>query len=60
MNFGLPESVCCVPISNLLKGGKNFGLAEAIRISLELQGAGRFVQLIQSTFRQTVLALASS
>ena len=49
-----------VPLSNLLKGGENFRLAEEIKISLELQGAGRFVQLIQSTFRQTVLALASS
>jgi len=47
-------------LSNLLKGGENFGLAEEIRISLEIQGAGRFVQLIQSTFRQTVLALTNS
>jgi len=53
-------SVNFVPLSNLLKGGENFGLAEEIRISLEIQGAGRFVQLIQSTFRQTVLALTNS
>lgn len=43
-----------------LKEGKNFGLAEKLRISLKIQGAGRFVQLIQPTFRQTVRALANS
>ena len=46
--------------SNLLKGGENFGLAEEIRIALEIQGAGRLVQLIQSTLRQTVPALTNS
>jgi len=42
------------------EGGENFGLDEEIRISWEIQSAGRFVQLIQLTFRQTVLARASS
>ena len=37
-----------IPTSNLSTGGGNFGLAEKIKISLEIQGTGRFVQLISN------------
>ena len=59
-NFILEKIVDLVPLSNLLKEGENFGLDEEIRISWEIKGAGRFIQLIQSTFRHLVLARASS
>ena len=41
-----------MPLSNLLKGGKNFGLAEEMRLSLEIQGAGRFVQFTSTFHKQ--------